>query len=85
MDKKKFTILGETHSGKTCYLLAMYTKLNAGIKGYSIVTQDTTLNSTLMMSFRQLLDGSSSQNRFPEATDQNQKYLFNLKYGTSRC
>ena len=27
VDRKKFTILGETNSGKTCYLLGMYDEL----------------------------------------------------------
>lgn len=78
MEKKTFTILGEALSGKTSYLLAMYSELSQTVNGYSIVTQSDTLNTELLNQFEMLDDESLAQDRFPQATDQNQKYLFDL-------
>lgn len=80
MEKTKFTILGESESGKTCYLLAMYSAMNQSINGYSIVAQDDRLDTELLDSFYRLDDESISKERFPDRTDQATTYLFNLNY-----
>ena len=80
MEKKTFTILGESLSGKTTYLLAMYSELTPGVNGYSIVAQSDTLNTNLLKTFDILDDESIGSERFPERTDQIQKYLFDLNY-----
>lgn len=80
MDGRKFTILGEQLSGKTCYLLAMYCEMSQGVNGYSIVAQDDNLDTELLEAFERLDDESISQERFPSATDYVQTYLFNLNY-----
>lgn len=80
MEETKFTILGESLSGKTCYLLAMYSAMGEGINGYSIVAQDDRLDTELLESFENLDDESISKERFPGATDQTVTYLFNLNY-----
>ena len=80
MEETKFTILGEQLSGKTCYLLAMYSEMSQGINGYSIVAQDDRLDTDLLESFEKLDDDSISNERFPGATDQAVTYLFNLNY-----
>lgn len=36
----KLTILGETHSGKTCYLLGMQRRMSSGIKEHSQLVED---------------------------------------------
>lgn len=80
MEETKFTILGEALSGKTCYLLAMYSAMSQSINGYSIVAQDDRLDTELLESFEKLDDDSISNERFPSATDQTVTYLFNLNY-----
>ncbi|MBR4903080.1 MAG: PTS glucose transporter subunit IIA, partial [Selenomonadaceae bacterium] len=80
MEETKFTILGESLSGKTCYLLAMYSEMSQSINGYSIVAQDDRLDTELLESFEKLDDDSISNERFPGATDQTVTYLFNLNY-----
>ena len=80
MEKTKFTILGESLSGKTCCLLGMYNKMNEGINGYTIVAQDDDLDAELFEKFEKLDDESRGSGRFPVATDSVQKYLFNLNY-----
>lgn len=80
MEETKFTILGESLSGKTCYLLAMYSAMSEGINGYSIVAKDDRLDTELLESFEKLDDDSISNERFPGATDQTVTYLFNLNY-----
>ena len=80
MEKKTFTILGEALSGKTTYLLAMYSELTPGVNGYSIVAQSDKLNTELLRAFDILDDESIGTERFPERTDQIQKYLFDLNY-----
>lgn len=80
MEKTKFTILGEAESGKTCYLLAMYSAMSQSINGYSIVAQDDRLDTDLLDAFYRLDDESLSKDRFPAATDQAITYLFNLNY-----
>ena len=80
MDGRKFTILGESLSGKTCYLLAMYCEMSQGVNGYSIVAKDDNLDTELLEAFERLDDESISQERFPTATDGVQSYLFNLNY-----
>ena len=56
MEETKFTILGESLSGKTCYLLAMYSEMSQSINGYSIVAQDDRLDTELLESFEKLDD-----------------------------
>ena len=80
METRTFTILGESLSGKTTYLLAMYSELSQTLDGYSILAQDKTLNSELLILYEKLDDESSSEERFPDATDQNQIYNFYLNY-----
>lgn len=80
MEKKTFTILGESLSGKTTYLLAMYSELIQSVEGYSIVAQNDSLNTELLKKFDALDDESEGMDRFPERTDQIQSYLFDLNF-----
>ena len=80
MASTKFTILGESLSGKTCYLLAMYSEMSQGINGYSIVAQNDDLDTELIRKFDKLDDETLSVDRFPFANDQVDKYLFNLTH-----
>ena len=80
---RKFTILGKSGSGKTCYLLAMYRKLRRGVAGYSISAQDDTLNKELSDMFNRLNNGQD-QSRFPQTTDYVETYPFNLNYASRK-
>lgn len=82
MNPKKFTILGESGSGKTCYLLGMYMSMNMDLEsiGYTIVAQDAQIKKTLTTNYNKLEDDTSGQGRFPDTTDQVQKYNFDLQY-----
>ena len=82
MNPKKFTILGESGSGKTCYLLGMYMSMNMDLEsiGYTIVAQDAQIKKTLTTNYNRLEDDTSGQGRFPDTTDQVQKYNFDLQY-----
>ena len=42
MGDTQLTILGMSGSGKTCYLLGLYYKMVAGLKGYTLKTDDDT-------------------------------------------
>ena len=76
----KLTILGETGSGKTCYLLGMYYEMSAGRDGYSIVAPDRDESRLLVTRFKNLMDTSLGKARFPEPTDASQKYKFELQH-----
>ena len=76
----KLTILGETGSGKTCYLLGMYYEMSAGRDGYSIIATDRDESRLLVTRFKNLKDASLGRARFPEPTDASQKYKFELQH-----
>ena len=38
----QITILGMSGAGKTCYLLGLYYKMGAGMRGYTITTDEDT-------------------------------------------
>lgn len=83
MQSKKFTILGETRSGKTCYLLGMYMSMNMDLEsiGYTIVAKDAPVRKNLTLNYKKLEDDTRGEGRFPDTTDQVQKYNFDLQYG----
>lgn len=81
MDKTQFTFLGESGSGKTCYLLGMYNEMAAGIKGYSISAQED-LDIRLQNMYDRLFDNTLEKSeRFPAPSDQNTTYNFKVQYG----
>ena len=43
----RFTILGESGSGKTCYLLGMYNKMRNHVAGYTVIAEDTSKGDML--------------------------------------
>ena len=80
MDGRKFTILGETGSGKTCYLLGMYYEMSMSVAGYTVVATNPDDDKNLTLRYEMLKDKSRGQNRFPAGTDDVQKFGFNLQY-----
>lgn len=78
--KAQFTFLGESGSGKTCYLLGMYNELAAGIGGYSI-TADDELDTKLQDMYDRLFDTSlEKEDRFPAPSDKFDEYEFKVQY-----
>lgn len=78
--RSRFTILGETGSGKTCYLLGMYYEMSMGEAGYTVVATNEEDDSKLAERYERLKEKSRGQSRFPDPTDQSQKYNFVLAY-----
>ena len=76
----KFTILGETKSGKTCYLLGMYYEMTMGVAGYTITTANRDEARNLKTRYKMLGDKTLGKGRFPDATDSVQKYKFELQF-----
>ena len=79
-DYYKFTILGETGSGKTCYLLGMYFEMSMGVAGYTIITENADDDKNLATRYEMLNDKARGQSRFPYPSDNVQKYYFDLQY-----
>ena len=82
LDSTKFTMLGLTGSGKTCYLLGMYKKMAAGSKGFSFTT-DSDTDVKLRRRYKKMEDLSLGQGRFPAGTDQSDSYNFILSHSMS--
>lgn len=78
--RARFTILGESGSGKTCYLLGMCNAMRSDISGYSLFSNNDDQTSRLSRRYAQLMDNSRGKDRFPEITDQPDIYDFRLKY-----
>ena len=76
----RFTILGETGSGKTCYLLGMYYEMSMGEAGYTVVATNEEDDAKLAERYERLKDKARGQSRFPDPSDQMQKYNFVLAY-----
>lgn len=81
MADAKFTALGMSHSGKTCYILGMYYNMCTGINGFKLFTNGTTA-SKLEDWMDNLDDESLHMDRFPAGTTSNfnTNYSFLLKY-----
>ena len=80
MEGRKFTILGETGSGKTCYLLGMYYEMAMGVAGYTVIATNSEDDAKLTERYEMLNDKSRGANRFPAGTDDVQKFNFQLQY-----
>lgn len=80
MAGRKFTILGETGSGKTCYLLGMYYEMSMSVAGYTVVATDPDADRNLSLRYDLLKDKSRGKGRFPAGTEQAERYNFNLQY-----
>lgn len=81
---RKFTILGEMGSGKTCYLVGMYVEMTCGIENYSISMPNDAEAKRLARFYRKLKDPKSGADRFPEASQESATYQFILNDGTHR-
>lgn len=86
MEERKFTILGETGSGKTCYLLGMYKKMTMGIAGYSVVIEDKEVENKFADRYNKLADKALGANRFPKGTEKEdtETITFTLQYANDK-
>lgn len=82
MKPKKFTMLGEVRSGKTCYLLGMYMAMSMDLEsiGYTIIARDADVRKQLTTRYQKLEDESYGESRFPQGTNDVNKYNFDLQY-----
>lgn len=84
MADTKYTILGMSSAGKTCYITAMYMKMAAGFDGFTLVTDDKT-RAKLERDILALRIPSGIE-RFPAATNETttRSYDFRLSYETKK-
>ena len=80
MADTQITILGMSGAGKTCYLLGLYYKMSAGMRGYTITTDEDT-DVQLRDRYAKMCDQALGRERFPAGTDNISQYAFNLQYG----
>lgn len=79
-EKIKITMLGDTHAGKTCYMLGMYATMSPGVKGFTLTTEDMDVDLGLREHWDQLVD-TQDEKRWPEATAETTRYIFEFCYG----
>lgn len=84
MADTKYTMIGFTSAGKTCYITAMYMKMAAGFDGFTLVTDDKT--RTKLERDILTLREPKGLDRFPSATVEatTRSYEFRLSYETKK-
>ena len=80
MADTRFTALGMSGSGKTCYVLGMYYEMCVGVRKFNLVT--TNSNASLLEEWMDKLDDETGMNRFPSGTALTEvtDYSFKLNY-----
>lgn len=79
---RKVTVIGDTSSGKTSFLYAMYNFIAMGyVDGFTISATDEIADNFLQEKFSQLENTSLSLRRFPTASNAREVYAFELQYG----
>ncbi len=76
----RFTAIGMSGSGKTCYVLGMYYQMITGYKGFSLKAGKDSVRR--LEDWMDMLDDESGQDRFPAGTAVTavDDYEFKLKY-----
>lgn len=76
----RFTALGMSGSGKTCYVLGMYYQMITGVKGFSVKAENSSVAK--LEAWMNKLDEQCGMNRFPAGTALTEvsDYEFKLKY-----
>ncbi len=84
MADTKYTMIGMSSAGKTCYITAMYMKMAVGLSGFTLVTDDKTRAKFErdILALREPV----GQERFPIATNETttNSYEFKLSYETKK-
>lgn len=80
MADTRFTALGLSGSGKTCYILGMYYEMVTGIKGFTLKTLNQTASK--LEDWMDRLDDETGADRFPAGTGLTEvsNYEFDLNY-----
>lgn len=85
MGDTKYTIVGMSSSGKTCFLTAMYMRMATGVDGFTLWTVENTRRK-FERDIRALRNGREGLARFPAATPNAENatklYEFRLIYDT---
>ena len=82
MTKKiKITMLGASQTGKTCYMLAMYSIMSFGVNGFSLSTTDPDDHLDLTEQWENIVS-TEGKERWPPPTKEetNRTYSFNFNY-----
>lgn len=76
----RFTALGMSGSGKTCYVLGMYYQMITGLKGFSVKAENSSVAK--LEAWMDKLDEECGMDRFPAGTALTEvsDYEFKLKY-----
>lgn len=78
----RITVIGDTSSGKTCFLYAMYNFIADGyVDGFTMSATNDEQDSLLQKMYRILSDKSRGLDRFPAASQTREEYEFSLQYG----
>ena len=73
MAKTKFTMIGMTSSGKSCYITAMYMKMAVGMDAFTLTTDEDT-RKKLERDIRTLRE-PIGVSRFPSSTQNNEESI----------
>lgn len=78
----KVTVIGNTSSGKTSFLYAMYNFIAMGyVPGFTICSSDVVADKQLQEEYERLADRDLGKNRFPQPSQIKDDYSFSLQYG----
>lgn len=78
----KITVIGDTSSGKTCFLYAMYNFIALGyVDGFTMSATSDGKDSELQKMYEILDNSSLGADRFPTASTSRDVYEFSLQYG----
>lgn len=78
----RITVIGDTSSGKTCFLYAMYNFIALGyVDGFTMSATSDDKDSELQKMYKVLNDNSLGMERFPPASQNRDEYEFSLQYG----
>ncbi|MDE6034794.1 MAG: hypothetical protein K2G36_02675 [Ruminococcus sp.] len=80
MADTRFTALGLSGSGKTCYVLGMYYEMVTGMKGFTLKTANETASK--LEDWMDKLDDETGADRFPAGTGLTEvsNYAFDMNY-----
>ncbi len=79
MNDPAYVFVGNTGSGKTCLLSAIYDNMRRGYNGFSISANDRTA-AGMDRVIEKLENSKNSLDRFPTPTDDYSEYQFELNY-----
>ncbi|MCE7988102.1 MAG: hypothetical protein DYG89_43610 [Caldilinea sp. CFX5] len=72
--------LGESGSGKTCFLAGMYGIMRTGVRGFAFSAEDLDQDLDLSNWWETII-AEQDKTRWPEPTAQSTEYLFGFNYG----